>query len=109
MDAYLQPYWCWLVSKTPLWVAPNALTIVGLLINIITSLLLLYHAPDAKADAPRFCYLWCAVGLFLYQSLDAIGEFSNQLNYLDFRIVHELNLASFIFINNMIRKENKNR
>lgn len=84
MDVYLQPYWTWLVSLTPLWVAPNALTIVGLLVNIITSLLLLYHAPDAKSDAPRWVYLSCAVGLFIYQSLDAIGEFSNQLNFLDF-------------------------
>lgn len=75
MDAFLQPWWCWLVSKTPLWVAPNTLTIVGLLVNIITSLLLLYHAPDAKADAPRWCYLSCAIGLFIYQSLDAIGMF----------------------------------
>lgn len=75
MDGYLQPWWCWLVSKTPLWVAPNALTIVGLLVNIVTSLLLLYHAPDAKTDAPRWCYLCCAVGLFIYQSLDAIGMF----------------------------------
>lgn len=73
MDAFLQPWWCWLVSKTPLWVAPNALTIVGLLVNIVTSLLLLYHAPDAKNDAPRWCYLSCAIGLFIYQSLDAIG------------------------------------
>jgi hypothetical protein len=73
MDAFMQPWWCWLVSKTPLWVAPNALTIVGLLVNIVTSLLLLYHAPDAKADAPRWCYLSCAIGLFIYQSLDAIG------------------------------------
>ncbi|KAG5678445.1 hypothetical protein PVAND_008118 [Polypedilum vanderplanki] len=71
-DKLLQPWWCYLVSKTPLFVAPNLLTIIGLLVNIITSLLLLYHAPDAKAEAPRWCYLSCAVGLFVYQSLDAI-------------------------------------
>lgn len=71
-DKLLQPWWTFLVNQTPLFIAPNLLTIVGLLVNIVTSLLLLYHAPDAKADAPRWCYLLCAVGLFIYQSLDAI-------------------------------------
>lgn len=83
----MQPWWCWLVGKTPLFIAPNLLTIVGLLVNIVTSLLLLYHAPDAKADAPRWCYLSCAVGLFIYQSLDAIG--------MHFKII----TADFTFIN----------
>ena len=75
LDSSFQPWWNFLVSKTPLWIAPNSLTIVGLLVNIITSLLLLYHAPDAKTDAPRWTYLSCAVGLFIYQSLDAIGKY----------------------------------
>lgn len=73
-DKLLQPWWTWLVNQTPIFIAPNLLTIVGLLVNIVTSLLLLYHAPDAKSDAPRWCYLSCAVGLFIYQSLDAIGK-----------------------------------
>lgn len=34
----MQPYWRWLVTKVPLWVAPNLLTFVGLLINLLTCL-----------------------------------------------------------------------
>lgn len=64
-----------MVLKTPIYIAPNLLTIVGLLINIITSVILIWFSPDAKAEAPRWCYMACAVGLFIYQSLDAIGEF----------------------------------
>lgn len=72
LDKLLQVWWCWLVSKTPLYIAPNLLTIVGLFVNVLTSLILIWYSPDAKSDAPRWCYLSCAVGLFIYQSLDAI-------------------------------------
>lgn len=41
LDPFLQPWWCWLVSKVPLWLAPNLITIVGLIINIVTTLILI--------------------------------------------------------------------
>lgn len=62
------------MSKTPLYIAPNLLTIVGLCVNIVTSLLLFGYSPNAKNEAPAWCYLACSVGLFVYQSLDAIGR-----------------------------------
>lgn len=42
LDAWLQPWWCWLVSKTPLWLAPNLITILGLIVNIVTTLILVW-------------------------------------------------------------------
>ena len=41
LDAILQPWWCWLVTKVPLWLAPNLITIVGLAVNILTTLILI--------------------------------------------------------------------
>nr|XP_012142219.1 PREDICTED: choline/ethanolaminephosphotransferase 1 isoform X2 [Megachile rotundata] len=72
LDGLLQPWWDWLVSKVPLWLAPNLITILGLIVNIITTLILVYYSPDAKAEAPRWACFLCALGLFIYQSLDAI-------------------------------------
>ncbi|XP_037944992.1 cholinephosphotransferase 1 isoform X3 [Teleopsis dalmanni] len=72
MDPWLQPWWNWLVSKTPLWLAPNLITIVGLIINIITTLILIYYSPDGKSAPPRWSCFLCALGLFIYQSLDSI-------------------------------------
>ncbi|KAJ8981161.1 hypothetical protein NQ317_013827 [Molorchus minor] len=72
LDKLLQPYWNWLVSKVPVWLAPNLITILGLIINIITALILVWYSPDAKAEAPRWSCALCALGLFTYQSLDAI-------------------------------------
>ncbi|XP_044737348.1 cholinephosphotransferase 1 isoform X4 [Chrysoperla carnea] len=72
LDPLLQPWWCWLLSKLPLWLAPNLITIIGLIINIATTLLLVWFSPDARIEPPRWGCALCALGLFIYQSLDAI-------------------------------------
>lgn len=72
LDGLLQPWWNWLVSKVPLWLAPNLITILGLIVNIVTTLILVYYSPDARIEAPRWACFLCAFGLFVYQSLDAI-------------------------------------
>ncbi|XP_073967249.1 choline/ethanolaminephosphotransferase 1 bbc isoform X3 [Choristoneura fumiferana] len=72
LDAWLQPWWCWLVSKTPLWLAPNLITILGLIVNIVTTLILVWYSPDARTDPPAWACALCALGVFVYQSLDAI-------------------------------------
>ncbi|XP_035699600.1 cholinephosphotransferase 1-like [Branchiostoma floridae] len=65
-------FWNWLVKRFPLWVAPNLITLFGLVINVVTSLLLLYHSPTAREEAPAWAYLAFAIGIFVYQTLDAI-------------------------------------
>lgn len=71
-EAFMQVFWRWLVEQIPLTWAPNMITLVGLLVNIITTLMLLFFTPDGLGVAPTFVYLACAVGLFIYQTLDAI-------------------------------------
>ncbi|KAL4658638.1 choline/ethanolaminephosphotransferase 1-like isoform X1 [Arapaima gigas] len=72
LEPLMQCYWEWLVARVPTWVAPNLLTIVGLLTNIATTLVLVCYCPTATEEAPQWTYLLCAGGLFIYQSLDAI-------------------------------------
>ncbi|KAK1906178.1 Cholinephosphotransferase 1 [Dissostichus eleginoides] len=67
-----QVYWNWLVEQTPIWIAPNTLTIVGLMINILTTVVLVYYCPTATEEAPAWAFIMSALGLFIYQSLDAI-------------------------------------
>lgn len=50
LEPYLQPFWTWTVEQCPLWWAPNAITFVGLLINIFTSLLVIAYNPDGKGN-----------------------------------------------------------
>ncbi|XP_031438178.1 cholinephosphotransferase 1 [Clupea harengus] len=67
-----QVYWNWLVQQIPTWVAPNTLTIIGLVVNIVTTVILVYYCPSATEEAPSWAFILSALGLFIYQSLDAI-------------------------------------
>nr|XP_033774649.1 choline/ethanolaminephosphotransferase 1 isoform X1 [Geotrypetes seraphini]XP_033774650.1 choline/ethanolaminephosphotransferase 1 isoform X1 [Geotrypetes seraphini]XP_033774653.1 choline/ethanolaminephosphotransferase 1 isoform X1 [Geotrypetes seraphini]XP_033774654.1 choline/ethanolaminephosphotransferase 1 isoform X1 [Geotrypetes seraphini]XP_033774655.1 choline/ethanolaminephosphotransferase 1 isoform X1 [Geotrypetes seraphini]XP_033774656.1 choline/ethanolaminephosphotransferase 1 isof len=72
LEPLMQGFWEWLVRRVPTWIAPNLITIVGLLVNITTTLILVYYCPTAREQAPVWVYISCALGLFIYQSLDAI-------------------------------------
>ncbi|KAF0297348.1 Choline/ethanolaminephosphotransferase 1 [Amphibalanus amphitrite] len=72
LDPYMQPWWNWLVGRCPLWLAPNLITLAGLAVNIATTLILVYYNPDAKGSTPQWACLLAGLGLFIYQSLDAI-------------------------------------
>ena len=55
LDPCFQVYWRWLVEQLPLWLAPNTITISGLVINVATSLLLIWYCPQAKGEV-RFVF-----------------------------------------------------
>lgn len=67
----MQKFWNKIVAFYPLWVAPNLITIVGLLMNISAVLVLACFNSDGTRDAPFWTYLFCALTLFIYQTLDA--------------------------------------
>uniref|UniRef100_A0A8C5BS29 Cholinephosphotransferase 1 n=1 Tax=Gadus morhua TaxID=8049 RepID=A0A8C5BS29_GADMO len=72
LEPPFQVYWNWLVEQIPTWIAPNTLTIVGLMVNIVTTMVLVYYCPSAREEAPAWAFILSALGLFIYQSLDAI-------------------------------------
>ncbi|XP_065835204.1 choline/ethanolaminephosphotransferase 1-like [Oscarella lobularis] len=72
IEPAFQVLWNWLVEQLPLWIAPNLLTITGLALNVVTSLLVAFYCPNATETAPAWVFYLCALGLFTYQCLDAI-------------------------------------
>uniref|UniRef100_A0A493TPQ7 Cholinephosphotransferase 1 n=1 Tax=Anas platyrhynchos platyrhynchos TaxID=8840 RepID=A0A493TPQ7_ANAPP len=80
LEPWLQPYWAWLVEQLPLWLAPNAITLGGLLLNCLTALTFFFFffflsppfGHHHLSSAPFWAYILGALGLFIYQSLDAI-------------------------------------
>jgi len=60
VDPILQPWWNWLLARTPLWIAPNLITILGLIVNIVTTLILVWYSPDAKVEVcvVRLCSIF---------------------------------------------------
>eukprot|EP00735_Rhodelphis_limneticus_P011091 TRINITY_DN4147_c0_g1::TRINITY_DN4147_c0_g1_i1::g.2013::m.2013 TRINITY_DN4147_c0_g1::TRINITY_DN4147_c0_g1_i1::g.2013 ORF type:complete len:378 (-),score=35.37,sp/Q7ZYQ3/CEPT1_XENLA/41.67/2e-87,CDP-OH_P_transf/PF01066.16/2.3e-22,CDP-OH_P_transf/PF01066.16/1.5e+04 TRINITY_DN4147_c0_g1_i1:371-1504(-) len=71
-EPLMQKFWNRLVLWLPLWLAPNLITLCGLIVNIVTSGLLIYYCPTATEEAPRWAYYLAGIGLFIYQSLDAV-------------------------------------
>ncbi|KAF6029573.1 CEPT1 [Bugula neritina] len=72
LEPLLQPFWNWTVSKCPLWWAPNAITFIGLMINIFTSLLIVIYNPDNVQKSPSWTHFAAATGVFVYQTMDSI-------------------------------------
>lgn len=71
-EPFMQVFWKWLVEQIPTTWAPNTITLVGLILNVTTTLILVFYNPDGKREAPGWVYAACAIALFIYQSLDAI-------------------------------------
>ncbi|KAG4100991.1 Choline/ethanolaminephosphotransferase [Neocallimastix lanati (nom. inval.)] len=67
----LNPYWCWLVEKVPIWVAPNLITLSGFMFMVVSIGLLLMFGSNWE-EVPRWVYVCWGINLFIYQSLDAI-------------------------------------
>ncbi|XP_069760526.1 cholinephosphotransferase 1 isoform X2 [Narcine bancroftii] len=72
LEPLLQLFWGWLITLVPAWLAPNTITLLGLATNVLSTLLLVYHCPGGTEQAPAYVYVLAGVGLFIYQSLDAI-------------------------------------
>ncbi|KAK4890998.1 Phosphotransferase [Elasticomyces elasticus] len=69
----LKPYWWSQVIKLfPLSMAPNAITLSGFGFVIVNILTMLYYTPTLDQNCPPWVYLSWAIGLFLYQTFDAI-------------------------------------
>ena len=50
LEPLLQPFWRYVVELMPLWLAPNAITILGLLVNIFTSIYVIFLCPKAVGE-----------------------------------------------------------
>ncbi|KAJ4000283.1 choline ethanolaminephosphotransferase [Lentinula boryana] len=73
----MNAFWSWFVTLWPLSVAPNTITLSGLCIVILNFITLLYYDPSyvtekGGAHVPQWIYFTWGIGLFLYQSFDAV-------------------------------------
>uniref|UniRef100_A0A1I8F1S9 CDP-alcohol phosphatidyltransferase n=2 Tax=Wuchereria bancrofti TaxID=6293 RepID=A0A1I8F1S9_WUCBA len=72
LDEYcMKRFWEYVVRFYPMWISPNVITISGFFINLVTVLILACFSYDAKVAASSWAYFQAALGVFLYQTLDA--------------------------------------
>ena len=69
----LKPFYTNIAIKCfPMSMAPNAITLSGFSFVVINLLTLLYYNPSLDQDCPPWVYLSWSIGLFLYQTFDAV-------------------------------------
>ncbi|KAG6135474.1 hypothetical protein E4U35_005994 [Claviceps purpurea] len=69
----LKPFYNNFVIKLfPMGMAPNLITLTGFLFIVVNVLTLLWYNPTLDQDCPSWVYYSWAVGLFLYQTFDAV-------------------------------------
>ncbi|CAM1502111.1 Fc.00g040950.m01.CDS01 [Cosmosporella sp. VM-42] len=69
----LKPFYTHVVIKCfPLWMAPNLITLTGFMFVVANFLTLLWYNPTLDQDCPTWVYYSWALGLFLYQTFDAV-------------------------------------
>ncbi|KZZ96899.1 sn-1,2-diacylglycerol cholinephosphotransferase [Ascosphaera apis ARSEF 7405] len=69
----LKPFYQNVVIKCfPMWMAPNLITLTGLGFVVFNVLTLLWFNPTLDQDCPSWVYASWAIGLFLYQTFDAV-------------------------------------
>ena len=69
----LKPFYTHFVIKCfPMSMAPNLITLTGFSFVVVNLLTLLWYNPTLDQDCPPWVYASWAVGLFLYQTFDAV-------------------------------------
>lgn len=53
LEPFMQRFWKWIVLLTPEWWAPNAMTLSGLVINVVTAANLMWYSPDSKGEVRK--------------------------------------------------------
>lgn len=75
LEPLMQGYWEWLVGRVPAWIAPNLITIIGLLINVFTTLLLVCYCPTATEQVScRLLTLFVLVAVTGFGWVVALGR-----------------------------------
>ncbi|KAI8470281.1 MAG: CDP-Ethanolamine:DAG ethanolamine phosphotransferase [Monoraphidium minutum] len=74
LDKLHAPFYEWCVERTPMWLAPNLITLTGTIGLIIAYCVSAWYAPDftADPDPPRWVYLVSAASVVAYVNLDCL-------------------------------------
>jgi ethanolaminephosphotransferase len=76
LAAQLQPFWSFLARQLPAWLAPNLITLIGLVAVVAGYAAVCVFVPEltpaATAAAPAWLWLCASASLFVYQTLDAL-------------------------------------
>jgi len=66
IDNAMTPWWNFVAGFIPHSIAPNMVTLIGLIINISGVAVFLYHDTTQTKEIPLWCHFYASMCLFLY-------------------------------------------
>nr|BAU37047.1 ethanolaminephosphotransferase [Chlamydomonas sphaeroides] len=72
LDDLHTPMWNWVTAQLPMWLAPNLITLSGLICTFVAYFLMWYFLPEFTGEAPRWSYFFAGVSIVTYTNLDCI-------------------------------------
>ena len=66
----LQPLWGWLLRRVPLHIAPNVITLAGVVAVLIAYILHVMFIPTFAEEAPPAVYFISGIAIFIYSACD---------------------------------------
>ena len=71
-DDFLNPFWIWGATFFPKWIAPNMISLIGLLFAVIATAITLLYDTSLEGEVPPWLYILGAFAVFMFQTFDAI-------------------------------------
>ncbi|KAK9455965.1 hypothetical protein V1511DRAFT_496177 [Dipodascopsis uninucleata] len=68
----LKHYWSYVAELMPIWLAPNVITLLGLIFIYINVICIIIFIPDLVGPGPSWLYFSFAAGLWTYSTLDNV-------------------------------------
>ncbi|GIL51970.1 hypothetical protein Vafri_7936 [Volvox africanus] len=72
LDHAHTPFWNCLTAQLPMWLAPNLITLSGLLVTFAAYFTLWYELPEFAGIAPKWTYIFAGTSILIYTNLDCI-------------------------------------
>jgi len=72
LDNKLNPFWYWCADQFPETMAPNLITLIGTFFLLSIAAGVWIFDPLLEAQAPPAVYLWFAISIWVYQTMDAV-------------------------------------
>ena len=81
LDNLLNPFWIAVSHKIPKWMAPNTVTLLGLIVLLLSYLWMAVYDMSLSKQIPSWPYFIMAIGIFIFQTLDAVdGKHARNTN-----------------------------
>ena|SRR3990167_5905616 len=81
LDNLMNGFWLWAVELLPRTLAPNMVTIYAFICGVLPAVLIVFYDPTFQSPYPAMLHVLAAVGIFLYQTLDALdGKQARRIN-----------------------------